>query len=287
MAAGDHYYLNTEVTLERDMTIDKWFGIQPGAKLVVPQGVKLTVAANLCVMAGGTLDIQGEYELIQPENGHRSIGHYLENGVYSTIKGVATKDMSLNCMVYNTEQLMNAMKLANSTDYGWDFTYVYRDAAFTSNITVSSFIQVTNGATITVPQNVTVTNNYRIEFWEGTTLINEGKIDNNGELIFFGGAKLNNKGNVQVDGVLAVHGSAVNSGTVNCSTNGHLAIEGTWEGNKPVEPIKPTAKNVTRVAGGSRYSTCTAVADELKAILGGGLFDSVVVVVRLKSHTML
>ena len=37
------------------------------------------------------------------------------------------------------------------------------------------------------------------------------------------------------------------------------------------------AVSVKRIAGGSRYSTCTAVADELKAILGGGLFDSVVV----------
>ena len=231
---SEYYYLNAEVTLERDMTIDKWFGIESGARLVVPENVKLTVAENLCVMPGGTLEIQGEYELIPPENGHRSIGLYLENGIYSTITGVRAEDMSLNCMVYNTEQLMNAVELANSTNYGWDFAYVYRDVAFTEDVQADIFVQVTNGATVTVAPGVTVTNHNRMEFWEGTRLINEGRIDDSGELILFGGTTLNNKGDIQVDGVLASYGSVINSGTVNCGPEGYLDIGGTWEGNPPI-----------------------------------------------------
>lgn len=236
LAQTDYYYLQAEVTLERDMTLTKHLYIRPGAKLVVPAGVKLTVENNITVVAGGTLNILGEYELIPTENGHRSIGRCLENGVYSTVTGVRAEDMSLNCIVYDSYQLLTAINLANTTNYGWYFAYVYRDAAITSNVQINTFIEVSDGATITVSPYATVTNNNQMAFWGGTTLINQGTINNRGEMIFHDGATLNNTGKIQVDGVLANYGGVVNSGTINCGSDGHLEDEGVWEGNQPIIP---------------------------------------------------
>lgn len=246
LVQSDYYNLNAEVTLERDMTLTTHLYIRPGAKVVVPKGVKLTVENNITVVWGGTLDIQGDYELIPTEDGHRSIGLCLEDGTYSTVKGVDPRDMSLNCIVQNTAELMHAMELADAGAYSWYFTYIYEDVTFTKNVSLNASVEVYNQATVTVPRNVTVTipAGQFMTCTEGTTLINEGTVQDQGELTFYDQATLNNKGTVQVDGILVNYGGVVNYGTVNYSAEGLLVDKGFWEGNQPIIAHKHDYKAV-------------------------------------------
>ena len=237
MAGAEYYELKSEVVLERNMTIDKWFSIRPDAKLVVPRGVKLTIdRTNLVVVAGGTLEIQGEYELIQPEEGFNYILRCFENGVLANVTGVNNKDMALDCIVYNDTQLTQGLQRLNSTNYNWNFLEIYQDVTLTSNgvIPENCFMHLYNGATMTIPAGKTLVNNGEFYVWEGQTLQNNGVIENN-KLLFIRG-KLINAGQITVNSDFVVEdtGYVKNNGTV--TAYNEILQLGTWTGNAPVVP---------------------------------------------------
>ena len=239
MADAEYYELTSEVVLERDMTINKWFSIRPDAKLVVPRGVKLTLdRTSMTVVAGGTLEIQGDYEIIQPEEGFCHIERCYEHGVLANVTGVDYKDMSLSCLVYNDTQLTQGLQQLNSTNYSWDFLYIYQDVTLNSNAVIpeNGIVHVYNGATLTIPYGKILVNNGEFYVWEGQTLQNNGIIENNRLLLTQG--DLINDGQITVNAdsefVVQEHGYVKNNGTV--TAYGNIVQLGTWEGNDAVVP---------------------------------------------------
>lgn len=239
MKENGGYFLNRELTLERDLKVSGWLEVGSGGQLVVPKGKKLILEANSNFVVGpfGTLEVYGSYQCKANADGWKSaISLNTENGRVGNVIGVAEKDLQYSGFVYNGANFPGvAQMVLEHPEAGHNFIYLYTDLSLSEDVIIpeNCIFHLYQGAVLTVPEGITLTNRGQIYCWEGQGLVNRGTVDNQNFVLVHGTLENGGRMDLQSGSLLVVDvpGYANNLGSVESYAMGTLQVFGTWVGN--------------------------------------------------------
>ena len=239
LAADGGYTLGGELTLERDLVVNGYLYIGNGGRMIVPEGMKVTVAADsaIYVEPSGSLEVNGSYELQANADGWRScICKNTYDGNLGTVTGVEEKDLQIGIYVSDATQFRSMMEIAEDhANADYVFVYLFTDLYLDDGLTIpdNCIFHMYDGSVLTIGAEATVTNNGEFYCWQGQGVVNDGTIENYG--LFYVQGSVENKGAMllQKDSSLVVDstGYVNNPGDVNSYWLYTEDILGTWEGN--------------------------------------------------------
>ena len=215
-AAGEIYFLKDHVTITKDMTINCYVEIEPGASLTVAEGVYLTVTkyntgdfaqvainGEMTVKSGATLRIVDGSLLhayagnLTVEEGVTILTNWDDQEVVNnaddhiwfnkTLGGTVTgvDDAYLGIEFY-PETCADLEAALATTGYSHVHVFMHHDITLDRNIIIpaTASVDITNGHTLTVPANFTLTNNSDINIQNENRLevLKEGTLVNNGTI---------------------------------------------------------------------------------------------------------
>lgn len=252
---GETYTLNADVTLERDLTLSSRLIVGSGGNLLVPKGRKLTLRAELDVVAGGRLEIQGSYAF---EQGGRVATRYENGRMDSQILGVANADLLVRMPVLSQEDLLRSAAALEAEGYGTGVLQLFESVTLTRDLTVprNALVHLESDSDLTVSPGCTLTNLGHIYVWDGNTLENNGTIYDHNQLVIEGSFVNNGtlevaprEKNMQAVFYVGEGGSVWSMGRIALGKNGFLDMHGTWNGIWPPElnggMVLPQAQSLT------------------------------------------
>lgn len=230
----DWYFLDHEVTLTQDLTINCHFIPTEGGRLIVPSGVTLTITQD-----GGDGHVISQGGEILLQSGSKLV---LDDSLLQIWQGKLTVEDGVNLDEAYPGNIWKYV-MGDSTVIGIDqktLTGTYHPKTVQDVVDALSYHDMYDGLFISIEQNLQLTQSFIVP--ENATLV----VAQGAFVTLQSGCTLTNNGCVQVQDnanstMLIVDGATfVNNGTIATYDDAHFVCQGTLTGNGTVEGVVET-----------------------------------------------